>query len=393
MTQNNEGTKVHMLVLQPGGDFRQYEHRSEDEFRGFGAAGKACLSGIDNSKPAFPTQNEMLKMGDGTRHLTISRFDQEAGGELTPEGLKQFKRACERYQSECDSYEKNGNGDLTRYFLHSLSPDIRLTLGLRQDWNDACSEPITNNFAKWQIIKSIYASGTAKLRNQRFRTFLALKQETGESYSVFADKVHNGALSMAYNFQSSIHPGFIKLDDIKLLVFLTGLHSVDFKFFLDKWYVDHPDGSILTADEVMTSAAIYAREHIEEASMNQYAASLLTKSVGSVSKLANGTKLVCSTCGVNIETILSKSGNPYSKCNSCFQKVVHGKQEKFRAREEQFAKFRAREELERLAARPGPVVPKTSQSTRTVLRANVASTTPPTPSIAYNSDDGTSEDD
>ena len=379
--QMNENDKT--VVLENGGDFREYEQSCEDKFRQCGLAGSGCLKNDNRMRPVFPEKGEMLRLADGSRHLTITTFDLDADGELTVEGMRMFKSACRKFQSECDAYEKNGNGDLTRHFLHTLSTDIRLSLGLRQDWTDACNEPINNNFVKWRIIKSIYSAGTSKLRNNRFRQFLSLKQDTNESFSAYADKVHNGALSMVYNFGSTAHPGYIKVDDIKLLVFLTGLHQVDFKFFLDKWYVDHPDGTTLTADEVMTSAAIYARENVEEPSKTQYAVSLVVKS--------EGTK--CVVCNTPIADTISKfNGRPWSKCTKCFQKVMNDKAARTKKKtEDKLANFASMSAYLQIP-KPGPIVPKPSQSTRTALRANIVAN--PTVDLTEDdSSDDASEDD
>ena len=96
----------------------------------------------------------------------------------------------------------------------------------------------------------------------------------------------------------------------------------------------------------MDAVAVYYREHIAEASANQYAVSLV----------ANTKVLKCTGCDVPIPYVLSEKGNPRSKCQPCFRKFLT------ELRAAKLSKVHN-------TAKPGPVVPKLSQADKTAARA------------------------
>ena len=338
-------------ILHDNGGFRIWQIKAEEVFQSFGSAGKACVLGARND-PQFPAILDKLKDINGLP-TAINRFDLTPDSELTADGLKDFKRAVDKYPTLVDIFEKGGNTKLTDFFNRYLSSDIKKSLASNKAWVAACNATITDNFTKWTILVRLYSHGTAKTKNRTFREFLSLTQGDN-SLPHFAEAVNNGAITMSYNFGSTIHPGFIAMDDIKLLVFLTGLNQLDCKFFLDKWYVDNPTGTSKNVDEVMDAVAVYYREHIAEASANQYAVSLV----------ANTKVLKCNGCDVPIPYVLNERGIPHSKCQPCFRKFLS----------EINAKKLSGTRKVSSTAKPGPVVPKLSQADKTAARvlANVA---------------------
>ena len=351
----SEVSPVHpYFVFSNDGDWRLFELDAFKHFRQYGAAGNGCLTGISKA-PVFPGAFDPLKNADGTPHPTFTRFDHTPAtairdAELTAEGLKEYKKAVERFPGEVERYEKGGNNQLTAFFNNSLSTDIQMYLASNKDWVEASDALVADNLTKWNILKRIYSQGNAKSKNRKFREFLSLSLSQGsDSYAVYAEKVHNGAKTMAYNFGSSTDPDKIHVDDLKLMVFLTGLHPVDFKFFLDKWYVDNPTGTKIAVDEVMEQVSIYSREHVAEPSASQYA----------VSMVANSPIVKCNGCGVPIPYVLSERGNPHSKCPPCYRKFL--------------SELRSAKTTKAPpAVKPGPVVQKQSQADKTAARANVA---------------------
>ena len=345
-----------MPVLTNDGTWRLFEMHAEERFRQMGAAGNACLTGI-NRDPQYPGMFDMLKNADGTPHANISRFDQiPASGTtdavLSSKGKDEYKKAVEGFDKDKARFQRDGNNQLSDFFLRYLSKDIKMSLAVHKGWIAACNAPIADNFTKWKILKSIYSHGTAKSKNNKFREYLSLTQGS-DSYPVFAEKVNNGAITMAYNFGSSKHPGYIAMEDVKMLVFLTGLHQVDFKFFLDKWYVDNPVGTKMTVDEVMDQVSTYAREHVSEPSAAQYAVSLV----------ANTPVIKCSSCSVPIPYVLSERGHPRSKCQPCYRKFLS------ELKTTKMAKVSH-------AIKPGPVVTRLSQAEKTAARATIAASPP-----------------
>lgn len=354
-------------ILEDNGSFKVWEKKVlHNVFPVTGLAGKACQTGKPTLKP-FPCINDKLKDKFGN-DTDIWLFDLEPySGQgivkqtLTAQGLREFKKAVAAYPSIVDAYEKNGNNQLTIFFNQFLSLDIRTTLQSDTDWINATNEPVTDNLAKWTILKKVFSQGTRKTKHRSFKEFLSLTQGTS-SLPQFSQAVHDGFDTMAANFASIAHPNHIAMDDLKQLIFLTGLDPVTYRFFLDKWYCENPTGSLDTTDEIMANVAIYSREIRSEPSADQYAASYVTHTTESYQEVGPlGIRTVdgrtkCNGCGVPIPYLVSEHGIPRTKCPPCYRKYLT---------ERKYAKASR-------SAKPGPVVPKLSQAGKTEARATIA---------------------
>ena len=120
----------------------------------------------------------------------------------------------------------------------------------------------------------------------------------------------------------------------------------DFKQFLDQYYVGNPARVVPDLPALLKSAALYAREQLEDVPAEQYAAALSAVAA----KL-----LKCMTCDVPIDNKLNKFGKPFRFCIPC-SRDWNSKQN---------AKVGS-------SVKPGPVIPKQSTAAKTLARANVA---------------------
>ena len=353
-------------VFYDNGDFKLWEKKVINEvFSVTGLAGRACLTGKQTITP-YPSINDMLKDKNG-KDTDVYKFDLEPniGGagekqKLTKYGLDAFRKAVDAYPSIVAVYEKD-NKLISAFFNNYLSADCKTTLQCYTEWINACNAPVTDNVAKWTLIKKLFSQGTRKLKHRKFREFLNLTQGD-KSLPQFSEAVNDGFATMAANFASVAHPDHIAMDDLKQLVFLTGLDPIQYRFYLDKWYVDNPIGCLETADEIMAAVATYSREIIPEPSASQYAVSYVAHTPEIVHypgtyRSVDG-KVSCNGCGVPIPFSVSDNGVPRAKCPPCYRKYIS---------ERKPAKVSR-------AAKPGPVVPKLSQAGKTAARATVAAT-------------------
>jgi hypothetical protein len=359
------------LILLDNGDFILWDKRFREACGGFGQAGKAIINGLRND-PKFPDVTDMVLDING-QPTTIMKFDHTPATTTVPmeflnDGKKDFKRAVEKYPRDVDAFEKGGNSSITDYFNLYLGPDVKKSLSTNRSWVTACNRAVTDNFTKYCILLKLYSHGTGKSKNRKLMEFMTCQQPIDMSYAQFVENINNGELTNLANFESKIYPGYIKFSDLKSAVFL---NPTKFQFFLDKFYVDHPTGTVPDLDELMNTAAIYAREQMSDIKPDQYSVSLVASTQSS---------LKCSSCSVPIPHVLNRFGRPHTKCSPCFR-----------------AWFSQRKADKTVSPKPGPIVPKLSASDKTLARANVSSTTSLPDSISamtilLDSDDEQSDD-
>ena len=232
--------------------------------------------------------------------------------------------------------------------------DVKKSLSTNKCWVQACHSAITDNFTKYAVLVKLYSHGTGKTKNRKLLEFVTTTQND-DTFAQFVENLNNRELTNRANFDSLIHPGYISFTDLKAATFLNGLNKTTFKFFLDKFYVDHPTGHVTDLDLLMDSAAVYSREHMVDIKADQYAASLVASTI---------TPLKCSSCSVPIPSVIGLNGKPHSRCAPCFWAWISSRGTSNRSQ----------------TAKPVPIVPKLSSAAKTLARANVSSI--PTDSVS-----------
>ena len=343
MSSTLNTTNSNLKLLHDNGKFVIFHKQSTEFFNQCGAAGKAINSNVrhDGENP-FPSMLDKLKDQFGN-DTVIDLYEHNPSGDLaavfTASGLKEFKKACLQYGVDQNHFERHGNSKITEYFVTYLSPDIKLFLSSHQPWIDACNtRPTTDNFTKYRILQLLYNVGTGKTKNKALCAWLSTKQGTG-TCSQFLDAVMTGKEITTANYGAGLHPGYIAINDLTGAIVLNGLNT-NFKQFLDNFYVNNPTGNVLDLPALLKSAAVYAREQLDDVPADQYAAAL----AAIVVKIIN-----CGTCGVPIDSKLNRYGKPFRFCIPC-----------------------SRDYASKQLSKPGPVIPKQSAAAKTVSRANVA---------------------
>ena len=350
---------IRPLLLNDNGDFIIWAQAFLEACGGFGQAGKAIIHGVRND-PKFPLITDMV-LDFNDVPTDIMKYDHSLPTSSSPmefinDGKKDFKRAVEKYPREVDLFEKGGNQQITEYFNLYLSVDVKKSLSTNKTWVKACHSAITDNFTKYAVLVKLYSHGTGKTKNRKLLEFVTTQQNE-DTFAQFVENLNNRELTNRANFDSMIHPGYISFTDLKAATFLNGLNKTTFKFFLDKFYVDHPTGHVTDLDLLMDSAAVYSREHMVDIKADQYAASL-------VASTTSITSLKCSSCSVPIPSVIGRHGKPHSRCAPCFRAWLSSKDTSNRSQ----------------TAKPGPIVPKLSSAAKTLARANVSSI--PTDSVS-----------
>lgn len=332
-----------MITLKDNGKFQIFHKQSVEFFNQCGVPGKAINSGVRRDH-VFPNMFDKLPDRDGNpstfdafEHIPASGATDAA---FTKEGFSDYKRAVQMHGLNQNAFEKHGNAKITEYLNQYLSTDVKLQLASHQPWLDACNKPVTDNFGKYRILQKMYSQGTGKTKNRELGNWLNTKQNN-DSCAKFLDAVKTGEEITRANYESKAFPGHIALADLTGAIVLNGL-NVGFKSFLENYYLDNPTGLVVDLPALLKSAALYAREQIEEVPPDQYAAALTAILV----------KYKCIDCDAPIEA-LNKFGKPFKCCLPC-------------TRNRQSKQFASR------ADKPGPVIPKQSTAAKTSARANVA---------------------
>jgi len=155
------------------------------------------------------------------------KYERDEKGNLTQYGTEELKFDKTSRKDDIALYKKD-SGRLTSFLLGRLSTPTLTTLEVLKEYTDARQR--SDTFKIWSLLKASHFYGTGATKNTQLTKFINLKQGSGPLEDHLLE-FQQQSLLFKGNYESNLHPGYIKIEDITRNIWL---NSVDQIFYSSK---------------------------------------------------------------------------------------------------------------------------------------------------------------
>lgn len=237
-------------------------------FTKFGVAGQQILS--DRVIPLVPfatapTKNSLESDADGlpiADQYTYSRrrftLDEATHPTFTLANLTLSDSGNREYRDDLKIYtaaarrSSDDDTECLEYLYKHVSATSHTSIKTHQDYSAYQLLPIgTRSYPFYRMARDIHSVGNATTKLHRTRLYVNVAQNE-MSHESYIELITSMADTFTLDFESTAHPGYVSLNELKSSLYLNGLNKTQFRRAVDEILQGNPTGRFPDPGALMT---------------------------------------------------------------------------------------------------------------------------------------------